>query len=372
METASVPPENDLDKLHKLLRERAVRVAASVLSQGGSVAREDVQSLKNLADLCATCESTLPKPKSNRWLLAILCVLALSCASILLFRSVTSTTVEINVTASSGEFRLAQERLLTGAAPVNSLRLIGVQRLSQSPCPASVQSSPHDLTIVPGGGRNPGAITIQPIDGTKELSVAVLATDSPNRWELAFARVPVVVRATVEGAAKINDEPCLSASAFPRSLEAVLDERASRVIVEFPNAREQFLPPLLPVDSMSFVRTDFVETQGQQQASSLLSGTIFFEELSGKESKLRDGEWLEIGVHGAGWVRPPRTSGPNLAWRYRGSVDTLKSGPADSQRDLKPSWLEYARAQHGLELLWGTALSLFGLGGTLLRWWKRA
>jgi hypothetical protein len=112
-----------------------------------------------------------------------------------------------------------------------------------------------------------------------------------------------------------------------------------------------------------------VESQGQQQASTVLSGTIFFEDL-GKETKLRDGEWLEIGTSGIGLVRPPRQSGSSLVWRYRASVESLKSGPADSQRDLKPSWLEYAQAQHGLELLWGTALSLFGLGGTLLRWWK--
>jgi hypothetical protein len=35
-----------------------------------------------------------------------------------------------------------------------------------------------------------------------------------------------------------------------------------------------------------------------------------------------------------------------------------------------PTWLEWLRARHGLSLLWGTALYLFGLAVGVLRWWR--
>jgi hypothetical protein len=218
----------------------------------------------------------------------------------------------------------------------------------------------------------PGTITLQPIEAKKGLTVTLLGGDSPTRWSLAFSGIPQTVRATFEGFLKVDGEPCRIQAKFPRTLEATLDGSSSRVVLDFARPPGQLLPPLLPIDRLAFVRNDVVELEGsieRQQFSTLTGGSIFFEELEGKETKLRDGEWLEIGVR-QGWLRAPRAAGANLAWRYRGSVGTLRSGPPDSRRDLKPSWLEYARAQHGMELLWGTALSFFGLGGTLIRWFK--
>lgn len=357
--------DDDVNKLRKVVRERAARIAAAALAQGGLVEPGDVESLRALQDLCATLESLQPKPQSNRWLSAGLFIFALACASVLLLR-MSTTAVEINVTAGSGEFRLAEDRLLTEPAVVTSVRLVGVQRLSGELCPGWVASSPPDLMIAADVGQNP--ITVQPIQAKSGLTVAVRATSSPNQWEFAFSGAPLRVTWTVEGAVTINDKPC-PATGFPRAVTASFDERASRLMLEFGDPHRTVLPALLPVESLSFVRTDFVEAQGLQQTSSLLGGTIFLEDLNGKEIKLRDGEWLDVTIRHNGWLHPPQASGPSLAWRYRGSVDALSAGPIDGQRNLKPSWLEYARTQHALELLWGTALSLFGMGGALFRWW---
>jgi len=300
-------------------------------------------------------------------------VLALACASLLLFRRVAVTHVVIDATATSGEFRLSQTRSLTDTAVLTSIRLTGIRKLSGELCAElSGGKAPKDLTLVAENGKAPGTITLQPIEARKGQSVALLAGDSPTRWSFSFSGKAQPVKVTIEGFVKVDGEPCRIEAKFPRTLEADLDERSARIVLEFSKPPAQLLPPLLPIDRLAFLRTDMVELEGgleRQESSTFTGGSIFFEELEGKETKLRDGEWLDIGVR-EGWLRAPRAAGPSLAWRYRGSVDALRSGPPDSRRDLKPSWLEYARAQHGMELLWGTALSLFGLGGTLLRWLK--
>ncbi len=365
--------DGGLKNLQGLLRERAAQAAAAAVANGGSVPQEEIDSLRKLSDLCAMIESTGSKPKANRWLPVTLLALALVFASALLFRHVAATQVEIEAAATSGEFRLAQTRFLTETAVVTSLRLTGIRRLSDPLCAGmSVENPPKDLTLMAESGSRPGTITLQPIEAKKGLTVTVLGGDSPTRWELAFSGIPQTVKATFEEFLKIDGEPCRIQAKFPRTLEATLDGRSSRVVLDFAKPPGQLLPPLLPIDRLAFVRTDVVELEGsveRQQSSTLTGGNIYLEELEGKQMKLRDGEWLDIGVR-QGWLRAPRSPGANLLWRYRGSVDTLRAGSPDSRRDLKPSWLEYARAQHGMELLWGTALSLFGLGGTLIRWFK--
>lgn len=361
------------EKLRSLLRERTARAASAALANGGSVSQEEIDNLRKLADLCSALDSTASKPKASRWFPAVMFVAALVCASFLLFRRVAVTQVEIDVSAASAEFRLAQTRSLTDTAVVTSLRLTGVRKLSANLCDSiSGESTPRDFTLRGAIGTNTGTITLQPIEAKKGVSVSISAEDSPSRWVIGFSGAPQTVKATFEGSLRVDGEPCRIEAKFPRTLEAALDEKSSRVVLDFARTPHAFFPPLLPVDRLAFVRTDVLELGGtieRMQSSTLGGGSIFFEELEGKENKLRDGEWLDIGVR-QGWLRTPRAAGPSLAWRYRGSVDTLRSGPPNARRDLKPSWLEYARAQHGIGLLWGTALSLFGLGGTLIRWFK--
>jgi hypothetical protein len=46
----------------------------------------------------------------------------------------------------------------------------------------------------------------------------------------------------------------------------------------------------------------------------------------------------------------------------------METGSEDSPRSLMPTWLEWLKARHGLSLLWGTTLYLFGLVLGVARW----
>ena len=48
----------------------------------------------------------------------------------------------------------------------------------------------------------------------------------------------------------------------------------------------------------------------------------------------------------------------------------MTSGSGDTRRSLMPTYLEWLQARHGLSLLWGTTLYVFGLVVAALRWWR--
>ena len=72
----------------------------------------------------------------------------------------------------------------------------------------------------------------------------------------------------------------------------------------------------------------------------------------------------------AGRSRTLRLREDRIALRFHGHVRGMSTGSADSPRSLMPTYLEWIRARHGVELLWGTTLYLFGLIAGALRWWK--
>lgn len=364
--------DGKLQSLRAVLRERTAQAAANALKNGGSVSSEEIASIRNLSNLCDTLDSTVPA-KANRWTPLLLFTLALACASLLLFRRVATTDVEISVKASSAEFRLAKTRYITRPIVVTSLRFSGIRELSDTLCEGlSGGKTPKELTLVAETGTTPGTITLQPVEGMKGVSITIVGGKPSTHWSLAFAGVPQTVKATYEGSLRIEGESCRIDTRIPRTLEATLDRKLSSVTFDLPEPSDVFPSPLLPIDRLAFVRTDIVTLEGveeHQVSSTLTGGSVFLEELKGKETKLREGDWLEVGVQ-HGWLQLPAAGGADLAWRWRGSVDALHAGGPESRRDLKPSWLEYLRSQHAIGLLWGSALSLFGLGGAVMRWIK--
>jgi hypothetical protein len=55
---------------------------------------------------------------------------------------------------------------------------------------------------------------------------------------------------------------------------------------------------------------------------------------------------------------------------FRGTTRGIRSGWSDRPANLMPTYLDWLQAHHGLSLLWGTTLYLFGVAATILRWWR--
>ena len=97
---------------------------------------------------------------------------------------------------------------------------------------------------------------------------------------------------------------------------------------------------------------------------------MFFDELAGRELRLRAREAIRFG-EARGEIRAVRFADDRLIVNFHGQVRGMTSGPLDHPRNLMPSWLEWLRANQPLALLWGSALYLSGLLTTLWQGWKK-
>jgi hypothetical protein len=97
---------------------------------------------------------------------------------------------------------------------------------------------------------------------------------------------------------------------------------------------------------------------------------LYFTELNSREYPLRIGEGLQFEQSG-GQMRDLTMEDGQLALKFHGYVREMTTGWEESRENLMPSWLEWLSARHGLTLLWGTTLYIFGVAFGVLRWWKK-
>jgi hypothetical protein len=364
---------NHLAKLKALLRQRAAQTAESAV-RNGTASHEETQALQDLVTLCSVLEATGEKHKL-RVAPAIMFLLAMVCASMLLFFRVRSSEVELKVSATSTTFQLAEARQLVMNEPsLREIRIGRIHEISAIPCSGvETHRRIRSLAVAVEPGRDAGAITLGAIEGSAGLGLTLRATEAPAVWDMEFNDVPVTLSLRLEGAVRIENQLCHFEGLVPMVVTIAMEKTGARLNFELVRPGDRLFPVLLPVKALSFRESELLRIGGKQthaERSTLMGGSsLFYEDLSGKEEKLREGERLDVNVE-HGWLQLPQKSGSVLDSRFRGSLTLLVSGPPDAPRDLKPSWLDYVRAQHGLELMWGTAISLFGLAGTLLQWWK--
>jgi hypothetical protein len=105
-----------------------------------------------------------------------------------------------------------------------------------------------------------------------------------------------------------------------------------------------------------------------RRLSSIKAGTLYFESLNGRSLPLRSGQALDIEVV-QGFIRTLELLDDGISLSFHGYVKQIKSGYGEHPRNLMPTYLEWLHARHGLSLLWGSTLYLFGLVVGALRWW---
>ena len=131
-----------------------------------------------------------------------------------------------------------------------------------------------------------------------------------------------------------------------------------------------FVPRVL-VSDLSCSQIDIFakkETTIFRRVSTLISGTLFQQSLLGKQRSLRRNENIQFEVL-KGEIQGLELHENHISLRFYGQVKNLQINWGTETVNLMPTYLEWLRAQHGLYLLWGSALYLFGLLVTVLRWW---
>jgi hypothetical protein len=144
--------------------------------------------------------------------------------------------------------------------------------------------------------------------------------------------------------------------------------------MNFQTGVKSIFPRLLQADSLSLFNIDeHVNADNTntivRHVSTVLSGTLYFESLGGKEKRLRPGQEIRF-ESSKGEIRTIDIKDDHIAFAFHGSVRGMTTGGDKNRISLMPTYLEWLSARHGLSLLWGTTLYFFGLIASVLNWWR--
>lgn len=368
------PPQPDA--LRSLLDAQLRELADAVRASGGQVPSEASANAERLARLMQM-QRDLPPPvrTGQRWRVVALFAGTLALVSLLLLATVRETEVELDLVVSEMRFTLAARQQLSEPLQLASLGASGLAGAALPGAPADrggVTRLLLQAASAPGGGT----ISLAPLVGAAGAEVTLRTSDVPNELRLSVKGLDASVQADVSGTIT---------ALLPRQAKQTIDAATPQAVALAPgpgdvdldlvalNPAVSPLAPSLAISTLALVRIDEVSQGGRsvvRRVSTLHSGSVFFDELAGRELRLRAREALRFG-EARGEIRAVRFADGRLVVNFHGRVRGMASGSLDHPRDLMPSWLEWLRASQPLALLWGAALYLFGLLTTLWQWWKK-
>lgn len=342
---------DERDELRDVLQRKVREAARDAAAHDGAVPPEQLDALNRLARLVEVRDRTLPPP-SARWRIAAILGATLLIVSLLLFLRVRETQVEIQAVVSEVGFELARPQVVTGTTTLRELGASGLR-------------GDEVMRLI---ALDAGTVTLHPLDLAAGVEVRIDAEGSPSRFRLLLRRAKKVLRATVHGPVQIDTRT--ETFAMPRALPIEADP--GEVTLDLHPIKEPTFSPQLFVRKLALWRVDeFDAPEGTtaQAVSTILSGTVYFESLNGEARPLRPRELLRFDEI-RGVIRTLELEDGRIALAFRGNVRGMHSGWSGDPVDLMPTWLAWLKARHGLSLLWGTTLYLFGLAAAILRWWK--
>jgi hypothetical protein len=372
--------ERTKDPLREVFEREVESLAAEAAKDSPTLPAERIEALAHLARLVEFRSSS--RQKSRNWWAALVFVGTLAIVSVLLFARVPTTDIELELSLAEFSFVLAKDQALTGTMGLSALGASGLGRVQtpESRGPFLEQSqAPGDsataVSVTPfSRGTRQGSLTLAPVPLPAGARVTVQRPDLPNQCRLSTTVPGLIIEATVNGPVTVGLAGSLAREfdfAIPRPVRLETGAEDLALDLTFAKMPQSPFSPQLQVRDLSFSRIDqFLGPDRTlvKRLSTILSGTLYFESLNGQERRLRAGEELRF-ERSQGEIRTIELADHHIALKFHGRVSGMTTGAGEGHRSIMPTYLEWLWARHGLSLLWGTSLYVFGLIAGALRWW---
>lgn len=358
--------QEPIPSLDAVIAARAQALAAKVKRSGGRLDPEDAAETLALSQLQQFVALQRPPRAPARWPAAITLVTTLAFVSALMGLHVNSTPVELDAEVTAVSFQLAdgQPQPLTGTLALTALRAVGVHGPD-----GMVAGQPVVLAAkpTPGAGCQP-SLTLDPLILPARARMTVAASSEPTRLRLSLLAPGANLQ--------LSQTRCPGSGATRDSRSLVLKLGTEEADLELVAAAAPVL--LAPTIAIQKVALDEVETFAGDAAthvrrtSTVRSAQVHRLALEGEPLTIRRGELITLGGERnlQGQLRELETGAGILKLRFAGTVDALTKGDPGHARNLMPTCLEWLRANQVLALVWGSALSVFGLAIAVGRWWR--
>jgi hypothetical protein len=320
-----------------------------------------------------------------RWPIAALLGVTLVIASILFFARVSETEIDLDLLVSEMSFELPEQQVLTDDMSLSALGVSGLQevqlpRTRTQNSQTFSESNGHGSAIrlsTEVDGQHEGAVTLGALMLPAGARIWLKATDIPEQYRLSIKSRELTLHADVNGPVGIGlpgTPPQRLNFLSPKAVLVRFGPNDVDLDIRFRSGSKGAFARQLLVEDLSLFHIEEHSNTEQtivRSAPTVLTGKLYFESLGGSERLLRPGERIRFeSSHGE--VRTLELRSDRIAFGFHGQVRGMTTGPFQSPRSLMPTYLEWLRARHGLSLLWGTSLYLFGLIVSTLRWWRVA
>jgi hypothetical protein len=355
------------DNLRQLLAKHLSEVEAEAARNGGVISESALRDAGRLAQLIELQDKLKDLPRRRRWPVAVVFTITLLLASILFFTRVHETGIDLQVVLSEVELSFSADRPWTDAMRLSSLGASGLTDATGPAGAEAVSRSSIKLSVAPG--QQLGQLTLAPIFLPANSRVWLRTSDVPGSYRMAIRAKDAQFRADVFGQINIAGTGGVQTFRSPQGFLLNGGSHDTELEFVFSNREQNPFIQHLPVQTISMSSVEQFndgERVSARRVSSVISGVLYFESLGGRERKLRQGETLEI-QPAKGVLEKIGVADGKVVLEFHGAVTAIKTGE-DSRTDLMPTCLEWLQARHGLSLMWGTGIYLFGLVMGVLRW----
>jgi hypothetical protein len=378
----SKPETGTRERLRRLFVQRAEAIRAAALAADGQVDEREVASLERLHRLL---QMEAAAPRTRRPMLVLVSAV-LVVVSVLLFSRVSATDIELRAATSELRFTTTSAQPLTPMLRLQSVAVAGASRVEGLPRPSGPGgASPGVADAFRIGLRNAeassavGSLNLEPISVPAGARLEFEPIEAGTALRMSVTSKGLVLRISASGQLGL-ERGGRSAEEWSPSAPQAIDVHcgAGRVdlVLRLQGGAAAAAESLgfeapLPAAAGSFLvvdRRSLGEVTLLRQVSTLQRGTLRFESLQGRALDLHEGQHLEWRA-AQGVLERLQWKDQAVEFRYTARVEALASGEAPNRRDLMPTWLEWLQARHGLWLLWGSAVSGFGVLLAVLRWW---
>jgi hypothetical protein len=371
------------DQLRDLLEAQTDALRRETLDKQGDVPAEQLDNLDRLDRLVAISEKLRPAQPRPRWRVPAILGTCLAVVSLLLFVRCPRTEIELNSRLTDLRFTLAEQVLLADAVQFEALGVAGLREIRRPDAQPHATKTfkvaveqPADEDDAEAGSA--GAISLTDLLLPAGARVGVSCSDIPDQYRLSLElpeQHAFELKVNVKGSLEltlpgVGVEPVTYAGPaairmLPGSPQVVLDLTLPA------GGRETFA--FLPAKDLILYRIeDYMDTRPSlppRRVPAILSGALYLAALDGRKYPLREGEDLRF-KKSEGLIRALKLERNQLALTFHGDVQGMTSGWQKTRVPLMPTVLDWLRARHGLALLWGTTLFLFGVVNQVMRWWK--
>lgn len=369
-------------QLRELLFRQAKVLSDDAIKVNGQVSAEQVEALerlRRLVEICDIAKSELPR---TRWSMAALLVGTLIIISILLFARVPETEIDLDVVLSGIIFELPTQHVLTDVINLSSLGVSGLREIHlprarrQAARTFKALANPRtaiNISVAFNEDRQ-GTVTLSSLVLPAGTQVGLIPTEVSHQYQISLTSTDLELRANINGPIQIGLEGNTPEKLNFSSPRSILMQAGSQVVdvdLTFPDSSKQnkFFSQFTAKGLSLFRIDEFFGNKDTvvRRVSTILSGTLYFESLNGRERSLRSGEDIRF-KQSYGEIRTIQLNDGRIDLKFYGRVKGMSTSSGGRRRNLMPTYLEWLRTRHALTLMWGTTLYLFGLIAGVLRW----